>query len=418
MLLLKPAKAVVVAKSQMSIDKSLAPLDVNELSTCLRDASTSGSFAIVSWSSSSKSAGIARPANLQKPHRVLDLSKLDGIIEHRPEDQVICVETGIELAKLDELLAKHNQWLPLSAPLGTRLSEVIERGDGGCLEHGFGGPRDLVLGMDVVLSSGLVIKTGGKVVKNVTGYDLTKLFIGSRGTLGIVASANLRLFARPNSWRFLLLQDDSPVTLLETAQAVVASGLPVTCMELVDAQWMQSKLVALERRFGLIIAVSGHEEVVHEIVEQMSSLIEAKHSNIEAPAHDVLQALDEIAVAGTTSGDTVIESTLTLSELVYGIKTWWQSAGQPHIFIRPGSGRIRMRVAGDGARNLLDLLENTYKASKNGSFLTVAISDNECEHKLKIIHLPAQSDSVRRISEKLKSKFDKHQMLNPQIVLW
>ncbi len=399
----------------MSTDKSLAPVDVNELAASLREASANGACAILSHS--------ATTYDLQKPHRLLDLSKFNRIIEHRPEDQVICVEAGIELSKLDELLAKHNQWLPLSAPKGARLIEVIERGDGGCLEHGFGGPRDLVLGMDVALSSGVVIKTGGKVVKNVTGYDLTKIFVGSRGTLGIVASANLRLFARPDSWRILATQSASPAELVEIAQRIIASGLPVSCMELIDETWvfksateqLSSTLSALfrfEKRFALIVAVSGHEDVVQEICEQMIKIPGSTHSTIEAPAHEVLHALDTIALLRSTeSGDTSIESMLTLSDIAYGLKTWWTSAGKPPFYARPGAGRIRLHVPQENTENILSLIAE----ASRGRRLTVALSDSNCEYR--VVHLPAQEEAVQKISEELKSKFDKLNMLNPHLKL-
>ncbi len=104
----------------------------------------------------------------------LDLAALAKVREHFPSDQVISVETGMMLSTLDALLQKSGQWWPVSLDPNRTIYDVIASGDGGVLEHGFGGPRRLVLGLEVALTNGNVIKTGGKVVKNVTGYDMTK----------------------------------------------------------------------------------------------------------------------------------------------------------------------------------------------------------------------------------------------------
>lgn len=409
MLLAKPG-------SLMSIDECLAPVDVNELSCRLREAKANGSCAIVTASSMT-----GRQSSTKG--QLLDLGKLDSIIEHRPEDQVICVESGIELAKLDALLAKHNQWLPLSLAKGTKLIDVIETGDGGCLEHGFGGPRDLVLGMDVVLSSGSVIKTGGKVVKNVTGYDLTKLFIGSRGTLGIVASANLRLFARPDVWRFLAVQADSASALIELSQRVIASGLPVSAMELIDGQYANaesipqhlSNVVSHEHRFALILAISGHAEVVNEIAEQVVSLV-GPYLEITCREEKgtVLEAIDSIASQSglrTTDGETTIESALSLRALVYGMKTWWQTVGGPPVHIRPGTGRIRMRVP---TADVPEVIARMTASMPQESSLALALSDQTCQYR--VIRHPT-SDSLNSIEKTLKIHFDASNMLNPHITL-
>ena len=127
----------------------------------------------------------------------LDLSEIASIIEHRRADQVISLETGMTLSRLDEILCANEQWWPVAMPGESTVYDVIACGDGGALEHSAGGPRNLILGLHTAMPNGQCIKSGGKVVKNVTGYDMTKLFIGTHGALGIPVSAHLRLAARP-----------------------------------------------------------------------------------------------------------------------------------------------------------------------------------------------------------------------------
>src|SRR5438874_1682569 len=102
----------------------------------------------------------------------IDLKSQNKVLEHSKEDQVISVQAGMRLAELEQILGKHRQWWPVtSRDKDLTIGDLINYGQGGCLEHQFGGPRELVLGLTVILASGDVIRCGGKVVKNVTGYD-------------------------------------------------------------------------------------------------------------------------------------------------------------------------------------------------------------------------------------------------------
>lgn len=130
----------------------------------------------------------------------IDMSLFNKIIEHTKEDQVISVETGMSLSALGQYLKKNNQWFPASSLF--KEESVLDFIDQASLGHhsaNYGGARSLVLGLSVALSSGKIIKTGGKVVKNVTGYDLSKLFVGGQGNFGIAYQVNLRLFAIPQT---------------------------------------------------------------------------------------------------------------------------------------------------------------------------------------------------------------------------
>jgi glycolate oxidase FAD binding subunit len=127
----------------------------------------------------------------------LDLGALDRILEHEAGDLTCTVEAGIRLSALQAALAEHGQRLSLD-PAGDPTIGACLAGDlHGPLSHRFGRLRDLLLGVTVVLGDGLVASSGGKVVKNVAGYDLGKLLSGSGGSLGVVVRASLRLHPVP-----------------------------------------------------------------------------------------------------------------------------------------------------------------------------------------------------------------------------
>jgi FAD/FMN-containing dehydrogenase len=129
----------------------------------------------------------------------LDLSGLDRVLEHEAGDLTCTVEAGIRLSSLQRVLGEHAQRLSLDPPGDPTIGACIAGDLHGPLSFRYGRMRDLLLGVTVVLGDGLVASSGGKVVKNVAGYDLGKLMCGSRGTLGIVVRASLRLHPLPEA---------------------------------------------------------------------------------------------------------------------------------------------------------------------------------------------------------------------------
>jgi glycolate oxidase FAD binding subunit len=136
---------------------------------------------------------------------VLSLEKFNRVIEHAWQDMTVTVEAGTTVAALRTELAKHGQRWPLDAlwPEKSTVGGVIAANDSGALRVRFGSVRDLILGATVVLADGTVAKSGGRVVKNVAGYDLPKLFTGSFGTLGVITEVTLRTYPLPHNTKTL-----------------------------------------------------------------------------------------------------------------------------------------------------------------------------------------------------------------------
>jgi len=124
----------------------------------------------------------------------LETGALNRILEHNVGDFTAVLEAGVTLATAQAAFAEHGQMLAWDPPAeGATVGGIMATADSGPLRHRFGGVRDLVVGVTVVLSDGTVAKAGGKVIKNVAGYDLAKLFAGSFGTLGLIATISVRL---------------------------------------------------------------------------------------------------------------------------------------------------------------------------------------------------------------------------------
>jgi len=186
--------------------------------------------------------------HLGNPPRELDLivstARLNEVIEHAPGDQVVRVQAGIKLETLQERLADSNQMLGIDPPEeGATIGGIIAANSSGPRRLRYGTIRDLIIGITVVLADGTVAKAGGKVVKNVAGYDLSKLFTGSLGTLGLIATANFRLHPKPEAARTVVVELSSTEEAGEATQAIIHSQVVASALEL---HWSEeAKLLAV-----------------------------------------------------------------------------------------------------------------------------------------------------------------------------
>jgi glycolate oxidase FAD binding subunit len=139
---------------------------------------------------------------------------LARILEHEAGDLTCTVEAGLRLSALQSELARHGQRLSLDPPGDPTVGALIAESLSGPLRHRFGAPRDLVLGVTLVLADGTVASAGGKVVKNVAGYDLGRLVCGSRGRLALIARASLRLHPVPRAARSLAVETDDAAAVV------------------------------------------------------------------------------------------------------------------------------------------------------------------------------------------------------------
>ncbi len=218
------------------------PTSVDGVSRVLALASARG-LAVAPTGRGARLAWGAPPRRLDV---VLSLARLDRILAHEPEDLTLSVECGATLEALEAVLRPHRQFVPLdpARPGTSTIGGLIATGAAGPYRARYGTMRDLLLGLTVVRADGTLVKGGGRVVKNVTGYDVPKLHVGALGTLGVVVEAHLRLHSRPaeeRSWVFgfasaeaaldaALDVRDTPVVLsrcqLVTAGALRALGEP------------------------------------------------------------------------------------------------------------------------------------------------------------------------------------------------
>jgi glycolate oxidase FAD binding subunit len=169
--------------------------------------------------------------------RTLPLSALTGVVHYEPGDFTLTARAGTTLAELANATLPHRQFLaldPYGAATGT-LGATVATSASGPMAHAFGAPRDNVIGLEVITGDGAVVRCGGRVVKNVAGFDLTRLFTGSWGTLGVITEVSVRLRALPASDETLALGvDERPDALAALVRTLRSASIAPLAVELLS----------------------------------------------------------------------------------------------------------------------------------------------------------------------------------------
>jgi glycolate oxidase FAD binding subunit len=188
----------------------------DQLVQALRDAGVAGQSVRFQGGGTKLSWGLGPDPDVE-----ISTAGLDRIVEHNVGDLTTVVEAGVPLAQAQATFADEGQMLSLDPPDdGATIGGIVAAGDSGPLRSRYGAPRDLVVGMTVALSDGTVAKSGGKVIKNVAGYDLAKLFSGSLGTLGAILELSLRLHPLPRDTATAAAGSRDPDELARAAHAL------------------------------------------------------------------------------------------------------------------------------------------------------------------------------------------------------
>ncbi len=224
----------------------MTPDSAADAAAALKDASRSGASVRLSGGRTKWSWGAA----VGEPDVEISTTGLDSIVEHNEGDLTAIVDAGVKLAALAERTGTADQMFALDPPLGAdagaTIGGAVATADSGPLRHRYGSVRDLVVGMTVALSDGTVSKSGGKVIKNVAGYDLAKLFTGAYGTLGAILQVAVRLHPLAPETATAVGRGDEPHAL-----AAAAADLSHAQLELqsLDVRW--------EGGHGTVLARSG-----------------------------------------------------------------------------------------------------------------------------------------------------------------
>ncbi|MDX6485737.1 MAG: hypothetical protein QOF43_890, partial [Gaiellaceae bacterium] len=165
----------------------------------------------------------------------LDLTRMSSILALRPDDLTVTLQAGVTRSRVDEAAGPHGLWFPVDPGADATLGGMAATNASGTTTVRYGGMRAHVLALEVVLAGGKVVRTGTRAVKTSAGYNLTSLFVGSEGTLGVITELTLRLHPIPEHIVVARAAFPSVEAACSAAAMIIGSGVPVTRCELLDA---------------------------------------------------------------------------------------------------------------------------------------------------------------------------------------
>lgn len=270
---------------------------------------------IIAWGGGTASA-VGTPIAPDRPGIVLGLARLNRLVEHEPGDLTATAEAGMSFAAFQSALRARGQWLSLDPPDANRatLGGVMVANAAGPRRHLYGTARDLVIGMTVVTADGAVVRAGGKVVKNVAGYDLPKLFVGSYGTLGIVVDVTVKLRPLPEDERLVSVRFERLKDAASATRAVLASDLIPNAVELLDTDAARALAPSAPLAGAtLVIGFDGLREQVQSQCDELTALVSPLGSAAAQPLPP--QTWDRLAYVAAAAFDGMPAALMRLSVL-------------------------------------------------------------------------------------------------------
>ncbi|WP_445245303.1 FAD-binding oxidoreductase [Microcoleus sp. OTE_8_concoct_300] len=333
-------------------------------------------------------------------------ARLNRLVEHAVGDLTVTAEAGMKFADLQLLLAAAGQFLPIDPayPQQATLGGIVATADAGSLRHRYRGVRDLLLGMTFVRSDGKIAVAGGRVVKNVAGYDLMKLFTGAYGTLGVISQVTFRVYPLPESSGTVVLTGEVNA-LSQTAQILLSSALTPSAIDLLSPQ-LVAKL-GLGKGTGLIVRF---QSIAPSVKQQSARLLEVGEklglqgtSCCENDEHQLWQRLPETMWDSGTKSAIICKIGIRPSEAVTAIN----ELPVQDALIHAGSGLGVLRFETATADRLLQVRRG---CEAKGGFLTVLAAPADIKQQLDVWGYNGSAiDLMRRI----KQQFDPENLLSP-----
>ena len=258
----------------------IAPRSIEEAARVMKLAATERLSVIPAGAATWADAGNV----LTSSDLIVTTRHLNRLVSHEPADLVATSEAGMTLREFQNHLARAGQWLPIDPPDDghATLGGVVATGLGGPHSFGFGPPRSFVIGMRLVRADGRAIKAGGRVVKNVAGYDLCKLFTGSYGTLGLITELTFKLRPLPAESRTVIASGS--LAELTTAGRKVASQFSPVAIELVSRALAKDLEIARGRDFAMMVRFVGSPRSV--VAQTAHALKVLREGNNQCVTHD------------------------------------------------------------------------------------------------------------------------------------
>ena len=422
-------------------------IDGQRPSAVARPASSREVAEVVKFAASEKLAivpvGARTKTGIGMPPRQYDIAvemtRLDRVVAYDPGDLTLGVEPGIPLRRLEGVLAGHRQFLPLAVPFmneGT-VGGAIASGTDSSLRQLYGTARDFVLGMEFVTGDGQLVKSGGHVVKNVSGYDIHKLMIGALGTLGVITRINFRTFPLPAETRTYVTAFSGVDGACAFRDAIAGSHLRPQSVEILGARQGNSLVGGESLRellgdgeWSVVVSAAGHRPVLERYRRDMEALARRADGNLlesfgelgEADQETVAAYIREFAATvPEQTGPTAIFKISTLPGRLAGLAESLVSCAEPRdvpwSMMMRGVGVTYVKLrATDGTaeslRRLKDACSMVFRGSEEGDWGRAVLIACPLEFKREIDVWGKTSGNLP-LMQGLKKVFDPGNVLAP-----
>ncbi len=379
---------------------ALTVREPSEIANVVREAASGGLGVIAVGGGTSTVRG-------RRPDRYdirLSMRGMAAVTELSPADMTVTAEAGMTLTGLNRRLAEHGQRVTLDPELPEQrtLGGMAAEGFSGGMAYGFGAMRDLVLGLSTVDGKGRMLKTGGRVVKNVAGYDLPRLFVGSAGTLGVITELTLRTHPLPETAATLIFDLASADELAETAAVLFGAPLPLAAFD------FSFRTASGDRSaWRLHLCLEGSEKQVRYqyacITELLGGAPRQQQAAWSSPA--LVRKTDAIAAAGTTPPAAAVALASALAGAGQG--------GQMRIGGNLGSGRVMVALAESPGDEVAWITAMRQAAAKQGTGLEVEKCSAAAKERLDVWPPDRRSPGTSRLMAEIKRRFDPAGVLSP-----
>ncbi len=389
----------------ISLSTIEAPRDADELARLLKKYSDERCTIIPRGGGTMLELG----APIQHAGIVLSLENLNRIVDYQPANLTVRVEAGATLDALNRTLAEHGQFVPLDPPLPARASigGILATNASGALRVRYGTARDLVIGMRVALADGNIVKGGGQTVKNVAGYDLPKLFIGSLGTLGVIVEATFRVSPLPKktatlTGQFVKLSYACAIALRVLQSKLLPMGVEVL-NHAASARLLSGNGYAFLVRFG------GNESGVSRQLRDVESWSRENGASVTIMDDDA--ALWARVRDFIFEHETVVKISVPPTQvetIAARVEEIAQKHGAECLFAAHAVGIVDVALIGGDLAPAVEEMRNA--AIALGGHLTIQRAPRALRERVDVWG-PTRSDFV--IMQKLKRELDSNGVLNP-----
>jgi glycolate oxidase FAD binding subunit len=335
---------------------------------------------------------------------LLSTRSLPATIDHVPGDLVATVSAGVALAELNRVLAAKGQCLPLDPPFAERatIGGVVAANDSGPRRHRYGAPRDLIIGISMVLADGREAKAGGRVVKNVAGYDLSRLMCGSLGSLAVITSATFKLSPIPAASITVSAELTRPGTLGDLVQALVNAPLAPSAIEVIGPP---TRLLV---RFESTRTAADHmARAASAICERFGAPASLLAGDDEAAAWKAAEA----SIWGEPG--TVVKLSVLPTDVAYAVDEAVRSCRADGVDLqtagRAALGVLFFRLNGDPSRIESLIAGWRHRATVGGGSLVVS----RAAAGLARVSAWGESIDAMPVMRAVKSRFDPHGVFSP-----